>query len=131
MLEPKIARIVPRRKHQQLGLVAKKSEIAVTSDRIRSLLHLKQADAAHELGISLTALKGACRLLGVGKWPYSRTRYPQETRGREAAKSDENESLGESEEGDVEWGEVKGEGEEGGGGFGELFMEALRHVENR
>ena len=91
------------------------------------MLFGRAADYAQ--GISLTALKGACRLLGVGKWPYSRTRYPQEQRRGGAAKSDEDCSFGGSGEVDMEWEEE--EGEEGVGGFGELFKEALRHVENR
>ena len=38
------------------------------------LQQLKQVDAATKLGISLTALKKACRRLGFDKWPYCRIR---------------------------------------------------------
>eukprot|EP00960_Hanusia_phi_P051747 760993-Hanusia_phi.AAC.2 len=135
MLEPKIARIVPRRKHEQLSFIGKKKEIAITADKIRSLFHLRQSDAAKNLvegrdclGISLTALKGACRVLGVGKWPYSRTRYPSEAGGE--LQTDErsyfvvgdSSSLRDQEE-------EEEEEEERCQGFGDLFMEALRHVQ--
>ncbi|EKX47234.1 hypothetical protein GUITHDRAFT_107146 [Guillardia theta CCMP2712] len=37
---------------------------------------MRQTDAAVSLGISLTALKNACRRLGIRRWPYKRTPLP-------------------------------------------------------
>ncbi|EKX49105.1 hypothetical protein GUITHDRAFT_105187 [Guillardia theta CCMP2712] len=35
---------------------------------------MRQEDAAKFLGISLTSLKKACRMLGIQRWPYARLR---------------------------------------------------------
>ncbi|EKX36739.1 hypothetical protein GUITHDRAFT_155138 [Guillardia theta CCMP2712] len=35
-------------------------------------IHLPQAEAAHKLGISLSALKSVCRRVGLSRWPYKR-----------------------------------------------------------
>ncbi|EKX44479.1 hypothetical protein GUITHDRAFT_152975, partial [Guillardia theta CCMP2712] len=37
-----------------------------------ALFHLRQGEAANHLGISLTALKNACKRLDIKKWPYVR-----------------------------------------------------------
>lgn len=39
---------------------------------LQSRFSLPQADAANELGISLTSLKQVCRKLGISRWPYHR-----------------------------------------------------------
>ena len=52
----------------------KKTKIIITLHEIETLLHLSSPDAALSLGISVTALKRACRLLGIPRWPYSRWR---------------------------------------------------------
>lgn len=41
---------------------------------IKSFFHMRQTDAASRMGISLTALKAACRRVGITRWPYSRLR---------------------------------------------------------
>eukprot|EP00960_Hanusia_phi_P068199 766785-Hanusia_phi.AAC.1 len=41
---------------------------------IVALFHLRQAEAAKILGISLSAMKNACRRVGITRWPYSRSR---------------------------------------------------------
>eukprot|EP00960_Hanusia_phi_P030726 748811-Hanusia_phi.AAC.3 len=38
------------------------------------MFHMRQTEAAACLGISLTAMKNACRRVGVSRWPYSRHR---------------------------------------------------------
>eukprot|EP00960_Hanusia_phi_P037455 752962-Hanusia_phi.AAC.1 len=40
-------------------------------------MHLTQREAADRLDISLTALKNACRKLGIAKWPYTRLPGPR------------------------------------------------------
>ncbi|EKX36823.1 hypothetical protein GUITHDRAFT_116989 [Guillardia theta CCMP2712] len=46
----------------------------IPQTQIESLFHLRQTEAAAYLGISLTAMKAACRRVGISKWPYSRIR---------------------------------------------------------
>eukprot|EP00960_Hanusia_phi_P051125 760612-Hanusia_phi.AAC.1 len=54
---------------------SKNRKIATLSyEQISQLFHLKQIDAARQLGISLTAMKNMCRRAGIWKWPYSRKR---------------------------------------------------------
>mmetsp|Transcript_18142 Transcript_18142/g.59587 ORF Transcript_18142/g.59587 Transcript_18142/m.59587 type:complete len:157 (-) Transcript_18142:225-695(-) len=53
----------------------------ITAELIQSLTHLSQGEAARHLGISISALKNACKALGVGRWPYTR----RKTRSRQAA----------------------------------------------
>eukprot|EP00960_Hanusia_phi_P067267 766586-Hanusia_phi.AAC.7 len=48
--------------------------VEIKREDIKQLQQLKQEDAAIKLGISLTALKKACRRLGFEKWPYCRIR---------------------------------------------------------
>eukprot|EP00960_Hanusia_phi_P078381 768811-Hanusia_phi.AAC.3 len=47
---------------------------SLSLEDVTSLFHLRQVEAAQLLGISLTAMKKACRRLGVTRWPYSRQR---------------------------------------------------------
>ncbi|EKX48520.1 hypothetical protein GUITHDRAFT_105665 [Guillardia theta CCMP2712] len=49
-------------------------EVEVTRQVILDLFHMRQADAATSLSISLSSLKSACRRLGFPRWPYSRHR---------------------------------------------------------
>ena len=44
----------------------------LSNQAIVSLFSVPQADAACQLGISLTTLKLACRKLGISRWPYTR-----------------------------------------------------------
>ena len=67
--EPERAvRIHPRRK---AGVIAT-SPVAITLDTIGKLQHLPVHEAALHIGISPTALKRACRKLGVDRWAYRR-----------------------------------------------------------
>eukprot|EP00960_Hanusia_phi_P057488 763582-Hanusia_phi.AAC.1 len=53
--------------------------VSLSRDRLLALQKThRQADAARVLGISLTAIKNACRKLGLGSWPYSRVSAPAE-----------------------------------------------------
>eukprot|EP00960_Hanusia_phi_P040323 754398-Hanusia_phi.AAC.1 len=51
-----------------------KKMFQISQKQIESLFHLRQTEAAAYLGISLTAMKAACRRVGISKWPYSRIR---------------------------------------------------------
>jgi len=47
--------------------------VALTKSRLEALFNLPIRDAADILGISITALKKACRRIGVERWPYKKT----------------------------------------------------------
>mmetsp|Transcript_42272 Transcript_42272/g.133172 ORF Transcript_42272/g.133172 Transcript_42272/m.133172 type:complete len:157 (-) Transcript_42272:394-864(-) len=47
-------------------------ELVVDKDTLNMYIHLPQAEAAHKLGISLSALKSVCRRVGLSRWPYKR-----------------------------------------------------------
>ena len=49
-----------------------KQAVIITLDDIQARVDMPLDAAALSLGISVTTLKKACRLLGVGKWPYTR-----------------------------------------------------------
>ena len=44
--------------------------VAITLDTLQQLRHHALPAAANALGVSPTALKGACRKLGITRWPY-------------------------------------------------------------
>ncbi|EKX50226.1 hypothetical protein GUITHDRAFT_151252 [Guillardia theta CCMP2712] len=67
-----VARIFPRRKAGETSISASKSVVTLSKKDISMMFHMKQGDAANMLGISLTALKKACRRVGIDKWPYVR-----------------------------------------------------------
>ena len=50
-----------------------KQAVTITIDDIQARVDMPLDAAALSLGISVTSLKKACRLLGVGKWPYTRS----------------------------------------------------------
>ncbi|EKX31952.1 hypothetical protein GUITHDRAFT_121879 [Guillardia theta CCMP2712] len=106
---------------------SKKASIALSYDSIAALFPLRQVDAAKTLGVSLTALKKACKQVGIAGWPYSR-----QHQGRSSANQPSSEQPSEED----------GEGGEGGEGGEDrregqmymargLFEEALEHVEGR
>ena len=53
------------------------SPITVTLDTIKAWQHLPQHQAAMCIGVSKTALKNACRKLGLERWPYKRLCGPE------------------------------------------------------
>eukprot|EP00960_Hanusia_phi_P062079 765035-Hanusia_phi.AAC.7 len=77
MLGPKVARVFIRKRRGESNegdqLAPSQKEILISNETIESLLHLRQADAANQLGISLTALKNACKYLGFENWPTARS----------------------------------------------------------
>ncbi len=50
-----------------------KQAVIITLDDIQARVDMPLDAAALSLGISVTTLKKACRLLGMGKWPYARS----------------------------------------------------------
>jgi hypothetical protein len=44
--------------------------LAITLDTLQQFRHATLPVAAKKLGVSPTALKGACRKLGITRWPY-------------------------------------------------------------
>ncbi|EKX38107.1 hypothetical protein GUITHDRAFT_115661 [Guillardia theta CCMP2712] len=52
----------------------KRETVQLSRLLLSQLFHLRQQEAAHHLGISLTSLKTACRRLGLDRWPYTRDR---------------------------------------------------------
>jgi len=45
----------------------------LTAADITNMFYMRQAEAAESLGISLTALKNACKQVGIEHWPYARS----------------------------------------------------------
>ncbi|EKX44159.1 hypothetical protein GUITHDRAFT_109942 [Guillardia theta CCMP2712] len=81
----------------------------ITVQDVQALMTLSQREAAQELDISLTALKNACKKLGMGCWPYVKKEYHGaknegiETYSRmhdrqRSTEEDEREEKGEQEE---------------------------------
>eukprot|EP00961_Rhodomonas_salina_P242413 3274515-Rhodomonas_salina.1 len=73
-IEKRVLRIVPRTKTVQSRRVKRTVQsVEVTVDTIRNLSSYSEVAAAASLGISVTALKHACRTLGFEKWPRQST----------------------------------------------------------
>uniref|UniRef100_A0A7S0F1T5 RWP-RK domain-containing protein n=1 Tax=Hanusia phi TaxID=3032 RepID=A0A7S0F1T5_9CRYP len=90
MMTPRETRIVPRRKAGEFGAsTSAKDAITLTERDIVSLFSLRQGDAARHLGISLTALKAACRRLGVPKWPYLRAHCVEQQNNEKGSSSED------------------------------------------
>eukprot|EP00960_Hanusia_phi_P071712 767614-Hanusia_phi.AAC.7 len=70
MLAPRLAHVFPRRKRGESRRF--QDHVSIGLEDIMQLSHLRQADAARTMGISLTAFKSACRQLGLTRWPYSK-----------------------------------------------------------
>jgi hypothetical protein len=62
-----VAWVFARGKARQDG---KKQRVSVTLELLQDLGRHPLHMAADKLGISATALKGACRKLGISRWPY-------------------------------------------------------------
>ena len=78
-------------------------------------------------GISLTALKKACKQVGIAGWPYSRQHESRSSANQPSGEQPSKED--EEDEEDEEGGEDRREGQMCMAG--ELFEEALEHVEGR
>ncbi|EKX48831.1 hypothetical protein GUITHDRAFT_105455 [Guillardia theta CCMP2712] len=68
----KLSVIFPRRK---MGEASRKTDaVWLSMELVHSLSDRSLQEAAKHLGISATALKKACRVLGIERWPYCRKR---------------------------------------------------------
>ncbi|EKX51128.1 hypothetical protein GUITHDRAFT_103049 [Guillardia theta CCMP2712] len=54
------------------GLIRRDKAVTVSLERLKGLFGSSQESAAQSLGVSLTSFKGACRKLGLDRWPYTR-----------------------------------------------------------
>lgn len=59
------------------GNVHRGFPVVVNHEKLQSLFHMRLTCAAKEMNISVTALKGICRKLGIMKWPRSELIYDQ------------------------------------------------------
>lgn len=75
--EQTVSTIFPRRKHGQQRKDAS-GPVVVTLDVLEQYSDISLTDAAKKLGISPTAVKKACRKLGVQRWPYKKNPDPVE-----------------------------------------------------
>ena len=68
-----VVRVFKRGRARKAG---KGEAVCVTLELLQELGSLPLPTAAETLGISATALKGACRKLGIERWPYWVPRGP-------------------------------------------------------
>eukprot|EP00288_Rhodomonas_lens_P016429 CAMPEP_0177716696 /NCGR_PEP_ID=MMETSP0484_2-20121128/14643_1 /TAXON_ID=354590 /ORGANISM="Rhodomonas lens, Strain RHODO" /LENGTH=547 /DNA_ID=CAMNT_0019228735 /DNA_START=106 /DNA_END=1746 /DNA_ORIENTATION=- len=64
------SKVFPRRKHGQDPTDSQRTPVLITLELLESFSSLSLTCAAAKLGISPTAVKKACRKLGVQRWPY-------------------------------------------------------------
>jgi len=88
--------VFPRRKAGEKDRLPIRGRLSIRVDRrsICLLFGIRQTEAAKRLAISLTALKQACRRLGIDRWPYRRpykrgSHYQPRTRQDAIATEDE------------------------------------------
>jgi len=67
----KHVQVIPRRKRGEPADVNRKG-VKLGISEIKEYFHMRQSEAAKRLGISLTAMKSACRRIGLTRWPYAR-----------------------------------------------------------
>ncbi|EKX38080.1 hypothetical protein GUITHDRAFT_115842 [Guillardia theta CCMP2712] len=134
--------VLPRKKGHSSHLPR---PVSLDMDSLSRLMDLRQSDAADILGISLTALKCACRRIGLKRWPRSkqtRSDYSVDALTKLQAQSPTNLSVPshshsrwicEEEQCGVSPSSNKLEGvEERFTGYqDELFDEAIEHVQGR
>mmetsp|Transcript_36522 Transcript_36522/g.85287 ORF Transcript_36522/g.85287 Transcript_36522/m.85287 type:complete len:297 (-) Transcript_36522:427-1317(-) len=68
--------IFTRRRAGQAARVSNEP-VVLNRKRVQQLFDLPLKDAAALLGISMTALKKACRKIGVERWPYRKVQTPK------------------------------------------------------
>lgn len=84
--------IFPRRKQGQHKKHGRKEGVVVTMEILETVFHMPLHKACNELGVCATALKRACRKLGVQKWPY-RDQQCQSQRSMGASQEDNGEEV--------------------------------------
>ena len=68
-----VSTVVPRRKAGQAVSDVAASPVNITIETLQRYADVPLSKAATQLGISSTAMKKACRKLGVTRWPYTTT----------------------------------------------------------
>jgi hypothetical protein len=68
--EAAVSKVMPRRKPGQL---LQEAPVCITLELLSRLSSVSLAKASTLLGISSTAMKKACRQLGVTRWPHGAT----------------------------------------------------------
>jgi hypothetical protein len=68
--KPSVNTIWPRRKHGQEHACRTSKPVILDEATVSKFFHLPLHKAAAKLGISNTAMKTACRKVGLKKWPY-------------------------------------------------------------
>ena len=68
--KPSVNTIWPRRKHGQEDACRTSKPVMLDEATVSKFFHLPLHKAAAKLGISNTAMKTACRKVGLKKWPY-------------------------------------------------------------
>jgi len=66
----------------------RRDPLAFTLEAIEQYYDVAQADAANELGVSVTTMKQICRRLGIGRWPYRRPKLVKGSQGRRSERQD-------------------------------------------
>ncbi|EKX36590.1 hypothetical protein GUITHDRAFT_117246 [Guillardia theta CCMP2712] len=85
--------VFPRRRRGE-DMAEVKEPVELTYELVSRFFEMKQEDAAQQLGLSLTSFKGACRRLGVVRWPYNRKyNSKQEEKELHHSSSDRSESA--------------------------------------
>mmetsp|Transcript_36222 Transcript_36222/g.81562 ORF Transcript_36222/g.81562 Transcript_36222/m.81562 type:complete len:152 (+) Transcript_36222:50-505(+) len=78
-----VVKVCPRAKRQRVqGADEEARPVNLDLQTVEGLFRYKQAEAAKMLGISLSAMKSACRRIGISRWPYSRTRNDEGSQSR-------------------------------------------------
>ncbi|EKX42879.1 hypothetical protein GUITHDRAFT_111246 [Guillardia theta CCMP2712] len=86
-------KIVPRpRKHTSPATLQR--EVTLDAQLLQGLFHVRQEEAAEQLGVCLTSFKAACRRLGIQRWPY--TKGMSQRNGRPGVPSRESQTGSES-----------------------------------
>ena len=65
----KLHKIVPRSKEVD-GFCHQPAPVLLTAESLQEHFMLPLNEAAKRLGVCETSLKGACRKIGISKWPY-------------------------------------------------------------
>lgn len=72
---PGVSLIFTRRRAGQKVRISNEP-VALSKKRLQELFDLPLKEAASHLGISMTAMKKACRRMGLERWPYRKVNLP-------------------------------------------------------
>jgi hypothetical protein len=90
----------------------RRAPLAFTLEAIEQYYNVPQADAANELGVSVTTMKQICRRLGIDRWPYQRPCHVAGSQGRRTERQDlSSEGAGSGDPSFVRVGPVAGDGD--------------------